>query len=53
MDCWILSDLTRKIDTQKVQREAAEGGIKKIMVPGIRNNRTNKLVISKNTIQNF
>ena len=52
VDCWILSDLTRKMDTSKAQRDA-DGRIQKIMVPAIRNNRTNKLIIKKKTIQNF
>ncbi len=52
VDCWILSDLTRKMDTSKAQRDA-DGRIQKIMVPAIGNNRTNKLIIKKKTIQNF
>ena len=52
VDCWILSDLTRKMDTSKPQIDA-DCGIQKIMVPAIHNNRTNKLVIKKKTIQNF
>jgi hypothetical protein len=53
VDCWILSDLTRKMESSKIQRDE-EKGIQKIMVPvGIRNNRTSKMVIKKKTIQNF
>jgi hypothetical protein len=40
------------MDTSKAQRDA-DGRIQKIMVPAIRNNRTNKLIIKKKTIQNF
>jgi hypothetical protein len=40
------------MDTSKAQKDA-DGGIQKIIVPAIRNNRTNKLVIKKKMIQNF
>jgi hypothetical protein len=53
VDCWILSDLTRKMESLKLQRDE-ERAIQKIMVPaGNRNNRTSKMVIKKKTIQNF